>query len=171
MMSIYEKLHSYLSPKLEARSIPEKGGFGVFARDQVNQGETLAVWGGVVIPGARLNEYNEYSRTHGIQVEEDLFMLPLTPDDPSDQFNHSCDPNAGMSGQITLVAMRPIAVGEEICFDYAMSDSNPYDEFDCACGTPFCRGRIVADDWLRPELQQRYRGYFTPYLQRRMDQL
>jgi hypothetical protein len=160
---------SYLSPKLEARTISEKGGYGVFAREPVAQGETLAVWGGFVVPGARLGEYSEYAQTHGIQVEEDLFLLPLTGDDPSDYFNHSCNPNAGMSGQICLVAMHPIAVDEEVCFDYAMSDSNPYDEFTCGCGAPNCRGRIVAEDWQRPELQERYKGYFTPYLQRRID--
>jgi uncharacterized protein len=162
---------SYLSPKLEARNYPEKGGYGVFAREPLKQGEVLAVWGGIVVPGARLDEYSEYAQTHGIQVEEDLFLLPLTGDDPSDYFNHSCDPNSGLNGQICLVAMRPVAADEEICFDYAMSDSNPYDEFDCQCGAPTCRGRIVADDWMRPELQERYKGYFSPYLQRRIDAL
>lgn len=160
---------SYLSPKLEARNYPEKGGYGVFAREAVDQGEVLAVWGGIVVPGARLKDFSDFAQTHGIQVEEDLFLLPLTLDDPSDLFNHSCDPNAGMNGQISLVAMRPIIVDEEVCFDYAMSDSNPYDEFECQCGTPNCRGKIVAEDWSRPELQERYKGYFTPYLQRRIE--
>ncbi len=165
------KLHSYLSPKLERRAAPDKGGVGVFARAAIAPGEILTVWGGVVVPGSRLSEFSEYARTHGLQVEDDLFLLPLTADDPADAFNHSCDPNAGLYGQIALVAMRPIAPDEEVCFDYAMSDSNPYDEFDCGCGTPLCRGRITADDWQRPDLQQRYRGYFSPYLQRRIDAL
>jgi hypothetical protein len=129
------------------------------------------VWGGIIVPSERLNEYSQYAQTHGLQVEDDLFLLPLTEDDPSDYFNHCCDPNAGLNGQITLVAMQPIAAGEEICFDYAMSDSNPYDEFACGCGTPNCRGRVTAGDWMRPDLQQRYRGYFSPYLQRRIDGL
>ncbi len=162
---------SYLSAKLEMRSCPEKGGRGVFTCQPLAAGEVLAVWGGVIVPGPRLSEYPEYVRTHGLQVEDDLFLLPLTEDDPSDCFNHSCNPNAGLNGQISLVAMRAIAVGEEICFDYAMSDSNPYDEFDCGCGAPNCRGRITADDWQRPDLQSRYRGYFSPYLQRRIDAL
>jgi hypothetical protein len=37
--------------------------------------------------------------------------------------NHSCDPNAGFgSSPISLVAMRDVQVGEEITFDYAMSE-------------------------------------------------
>jgi hypothetical protein len=162
---------SYLSPKLELRACPDKGGFGLFACQPLQKDEVLAVWGGVIVPGSRLGEYSEYAQTHGLQVEDDLYLLPLTEDDPSDYFNHSCNPNAGLLGQITLVAMRAIAPGEEICFDYAMSDSNPYDEFDCGCGAPTCRGRVTAEDWKRLDLQQRYRGYFSPYLQRRIDAL
>lgn len=168
-MSEKKNYPSYLSSKLEARACPNKGGIGVFARQPITAGEILAVWGGVVVPGSRLAEYSDYARTHGLQVEDDLFLLPLAEDDPADYFNHNCDPNAGLSGQICLVSMRPIAVDEEVCFDYAMSDSNPYDEFDCGCGSANCRRRITADDWKRPDLQERYRGYFSPYLQRRID--
>lgn len=162
---------SYLSAKLELRTCPDKGGSGIFAREPVEEGEVLAVWGGVVVPGSELANYSEYARTHGLQVEDDLFLLPLSDDDPSDCFNHSCNPNAGLLGQITLVAMRAIEPDEEVCFDYAMSDSNPYDEFICNCGSPICRGRVTADDWRRKDLQARYKGYFSPYLQRRIDAL
>ena len=160
---------SFLSPKLELRCCNEKGGHGLFAREPLAKDEVLAVWGGVVVTGDRLDEFSEYTQTHGLQVDDDLYLLPLTEDDPADYFNHCCEPNAGLNGQIMLVAMRPIAANEEICFDYSMSDSNPYDEFDCGCGTPSCRGRITAQDWKRPDLQERYRGYFSPYLQRRID--
>ena len=163
-----QKLHSYLSPKLERRESVEKGGAGVFAREAVEAGEILTVWGGVIVTGSRLDEFSEYARTHGLQVEDDLFLLPLTEDDPADDFNHSCEPNAGLYGQIALTAMRAIAVDEEVCFDYAMSDSNPYDEFACNCGSPLCRKNVTAEDWKRPELQERYQGYFSPYLQRRL---
>jgi uncharacterized protein len=160
---------SYLSPKLELRACADKGGYGLFAREPLAVNEVLAVWGGTVVPGSRLSAYSEYAQTHGLQVEDDLFLLPLTEDDPSDYFNHSCNPNAGLLGQITLVAMREVDIDEEICFDYAMSDSNPYDEFACGCGTPLCRKRVTAQDWKRRDLQQRYRGYFSPYLQRRIE--
>jgi uncharacterized protein len=170
MITSSVNLHSFLSGKLEGRSFPGKGGKGVFATERVEKGEILTVWGGIVVPGSRFFEFTDYARTHSIQVEEDLYLMPLTGDDPADYFNHSCDPNAGLYGQISLVAMRVIEKGEEVCFDYAMSDSNPYDEFECSCGSPNCRGKITADDWALPDLQKRYEGYFTPYLQRRMDQ-
>lgn len=162
---------SYLSPKLELRSVADKGGHGLFACQPLDKDETLAVWGGIVVPDENLGAFSDYARTHGLQVDDALYLLPLTEDDPADYFNHSCNPNAGLLGQITLVAMRPIAVGEEICFDYAMSDSNPYDEFECECGSPQCRKEIRADDWKRLDLQDRYRGFFSPYLQKKIDAL
>ena len=64
--------------------------------------------------------------------------------------------------------MRDIQPGEEITYDYAMSDGSPYDEFTCSCGSPYCRGHVSGEDWRRSELWQRYAGYFSPYLQRRI---
>ena len=52
-----------------------------------------------------------------------------------------------------------------------MSDGTPYDQFQCGCGAATCRGKITGEDWRRPELWKRYRGHFTPYLQRRIDAL
>ncbi|WP_345325886.1 SET domain-containing protein [Candidatus Villigracilis proximus] len=63
-----------------------------------------------------------------------------------DYVNHSCNPNAGLSGQIGLVAMRDIEIGEEVCFDYAMSDTMPYDEFNCGCGAYMPR-TVGGNDW------------------------
>lgn len=161
---------SYLSPKLEAIISPEKGGNGVLAREAVSAGEVLAVWGGEVLDGTALDQIPEEYRRRSVQVEEDLYLVP-TRFGPADYFNHCCDPNAGMNGQIVLVAMRDIEPGEEVCYDYAMTDGTPYDEFECACGTPHCRGRVTGDDWCNPELWERYRGYFAPYLQRRIERL
>jgi hypothetical protein len=76
-----------------------------------------------------------------------------------------------LNGQITLIALRDIAVGEEVCFDYATCDGSPYDEFECECGAPSCRKHITGRDWRRPELWERYCGYFSPYLQRRIERL
>lgn len=92
--------------------------------------------------------------------------------DDADCFNHSCDPNAGLRGQLGLVAMRDIAPDEQVCFDYAMVLAEvpglaPY-EFACRCGSTLCRGTITDRDWRRPELQRRYAGYFSWYVTQRI---
>ena len=92
----------------------------------------------------------------------------LSQPEPADYVNHSCDPNGGLAGQITLVARRPIGVGEEVCYDYATSDGSADQSFECRCGARDCRGRVTGNDWLRSDLQTRYGEFFSPYLQRRL---
>jgi hypothetical protein len=67
--------------------------------------------------------------------------------------------------------LQRILPGEEVTIDYAMCDGSPYDEFDCACGSPICRGRVTGDDWRNPVLWERYAGHFSPYLERRIKAL
>ena len=164
---------SYISNKLKARQISEKGGYGVFAIQPIEYGELLCLWGGPIWSISEFNQLPEENQSHGIQVDEGLFQTYGENEqvEDADFVNHSCTPNAGLQGPITLVAMRDIEVGEEICFDYAMSDGSPYDEFNCGCGSADCRGIITGNDWQLPALQLRYKGYFSPYLQRRIDRL
>jgi hypothetical protein len=158
----------YLSPKLVGTLRPD-GSRGVFAGQPVKTGERLTVWGGEVVTWQALVQLPQEMRRLCIQIEEDLYLV-TSREGPADWVNHSCQPNAGLSGQVVLVALRDIAPGEEVCFDYAMCDGSPYDEFDCTCGAANCRRRVTGDDWCHPELQQRYAGYFSPYLQRRIEQ-
>lgn len=143
----------------------------MFATRRVEAGERLAVWGGRVVDRAELEGLSAERRSLTLQVEEGLYLAPVDEPDPADFVNHSCDPNAGLRGQITLVALRAIAAGEEVCFDYAMSEGSDHDEFECACGAEGCRGRVTGDDWRLPKLQERYEGYFSPYLAARIDAL
>lgn len=160
----------YLSPKLEVRNAPEKGGFAVYACVPLTKNELLAVWGGRVATLEEVLSLSREEQGHTIQIYDDLYLAPIDMEEPADMINHSCDPNAGISGQIVLLAMRDIAAGEEITFDYAMSDSSAFDEFECSCGTRKCRGQVTRNDWQIPDLWVRYDGYFSNYLQIKIDQ-
>lgn len=158
----------HISSKLEGRLIPGKGGRGLFARERVRAGEMLLVWGGHVVTGEMLKWMSDEKHRLAVQIEEDLYLV--TPNEgPADWVNHSCDPNAGLIGQVVLVALRDIRVGEEICFDYAMSDGSDYDEFECGCASPHCRHHVTGNDWKLRDLQTRYAGHFSPYIQKRID--
>jgi hypothetical protein len=39
---------------------------------------------------------------------------------------------------------------------------------ECKCGAPNCRKILTGKDWQRPELQERYAGYFSAYLARKI---
>jgi len=56
--------------------------------------------------------------------------------------NHSCDPNTAFLG-LNLTAVRDIRAGEELTVDYATFYDGHMTPFDCSCGSPKCRGRIV----------------------------
>ncbi len=165
---MYTNQLSYLSPKLEGRENPVKGGVGVFAREPIKAGERLSVWSGIIVQANQLDDLPDWQKKRSVQVEEGLYLVTTRADEPADFVNHCCDPNAALDGQITLRAIRDIAPGEEVCFDYATSDGSPYDEFECACGAANCRGRITGNDWKKPDVQAKYAGRFSPYLQRRI---
>lgn len=159
----------YLAPNATAR-LKSHREYGVYAVQPIAKGELIAMWGGEVAPQETFNTLNERLKRLSIQIEEGLFLVALN-EGPADYVNHSCDPNAGLNGQIALVAMRDIAPGEEITFDYAMSDVTDYDEFQCECGAPNCRGVVRGTDWRNPALWEKYAGYFSPYVQRRIDRV
>lgn len=167
-----ETMSPYFSPLLEVRTVDEKGGGGVFACQPISAGEHLITWGGEIIDWAVLQQLPpDVQSRKTVQIEENQYLLTVGEADPGDYVNHSCNPNAGLKDCNVLVALRNIAPGEEVCIDYAMCDGTPYDEFACACGAPNCRGHVTGDDWRRPELVVRYAGYFSPYLQRRIERL
>lgn len=160
--------HSYLSAKAEVRPAGHKG-LGVYANQTISAGETVAGFGGDVCDKATFDALTEDRRIHAIQIDEQLYMVGAEVPEPADMANHSCEPNAGILGSILLVAIVDIPAGAEVCFDYAMCDAADYDEFICACEAPGCRKVVTSADWQRPELQQRYRGWMSSYLQRRID--
>jgi uncharacterized protein len=159
----------FLAEGLVVRELLGKGGKGVFATRPIERGTLLASYGGAILTGAELKKLSTAARWYALQVEDDLHLVtPLDQVAGADFINHACQPNAGLSGTTSLVALRAIRAGEEICFDYAMSDSHEHLDFACQCGKPKCRKFVRPDDWRRPELQRRYRKVFSPYLRRRI---
>jgi uncharacterized protein len=158
---------SWLSPLAATRAAGAKGR-GVFAVAAIPAGTTVAGFGGHVVSRAELDDLDHEVQIHALQIDDDLFLASSLSFDDADYVNHSCEPNAGLLGNVIVVAMTDIAPGEEICFDYAMCDSDDYDEFVCECRTPSCRGLVTGADWKRPELQARYAGSFSSYLEQRI---
>lgn len=162
---------SYLTEKCEVRVHDVPRGRAVFAVSTIEAGELVGVWSGRIVGASALEGLPDDIRSHTVQVEEGLYLASLSSNEPPDFVNHSCEPNVGLRGQIALVAMRLILPGEQVTMDYAMCDGSPYDEFECSCGSALCRGEVSGDDWRNPDLWTRYAGYFSPYLQRRIDAL
>jgi len=48
-------------------------------------------------------------------------------------------------------------------------DERLWEPMECQCGTDSCRKSITANDWMIPQLWDKYRGHFAPHVQRRID--
>jgi SET domain-containing protein len=150
-------------------------GKGIFAVADIHKDELIAVFGGKVMTRNERDALAEEVRFLALGIDDDLFIGPGTFEDTDDAdwFNHSCDPNAGILGQVMLVAMREIERGKEIAFDYCMSCSQRGERrvlFACKCGAARCRGEVTNHDWKQVELQSRYKGYFSLFVQRNIDE-
>ncbi len=102
-----------------------------------------------------------------VQIGIDLHM------EPSHLFvkaNHSCNPNCGIQlnelNGYSLVAMKKIKIGEEITWDYAMTEweSIALENQKCKCGSTNCRGSIGGYKNLSNESRQKYFGFSASYL-------
>jgi uncharacterized protein len=146
-------------------------GQGLFATAPIGAGEIIMIWGGDLYSRADLKAKKVPLDTSYSFIEEDLLLA--APGDGMDYFvNHACDPTVWMADEVTVVARRAIAPGEEITGDYAVWESTPaYIVAPCRRGTALCRGRFTGDDWRRPDLHARYRGHFLPYISRRIARL
>lgn len=131
-------------------------GRGVFAEVAIAQGEIILEYAGEVI------DWDEALRRH-----------PRDPSDPNHTFyfhledgrvidggvggnsarwiNHACEPNCEseeQAGRIFIRALRDIAAGEELSFDYrlvidARHTPKLKKAYACRCGSPKCRGTML----------------------------
>jgi hypothetical protein len=166
--SLVIAVQNFLTPLAESFDTPPHG-FGSRAISVIPPGTSVATFGGTALTRTEFAPYEAERRSRSLQVNANLIFLGPPTREPGDSINHSCEPNCGMRNATTIVAVRDIAVGEELTFDYAMSDASDYDEFDCNCGASLCRGKVRADDWQLETLRHRYKGFFSPYIQRKID--
>ena len=156
---------SYRSPKTRVRASLIHGR-GLFAAQRIRRGEIVAVKGGHILDRRVLDRSPARSAVSYIQIDDHVYIGARTAGEvPRNKLfiNHSCDPNVGIRGEITFVALRHIAPGEELTYDWAMEE-NRRDHTRCTCRAPSCRKILTGRDWQIPALQRRYRGYFSAYL-------
>lgn len=169
--------HSWIHDQATVRHSPTAGR-GVFASAPIAAGERVAIFGGDIMHIDEILQMPDSMQAYAMQIEERFVLAARGDQSPEDTdfFNHSCDANCGFRGTVFLVAMRDIQAGEELTFDYAMVVSQAPGtkvvfSMQCQCGASRCRGAITENDWQRPELRERYRGFFSQYLQERIQKL
>jgi uncharacterized protein len=166
-------IRSWITPKATKGVVSRIEGRGVSARDPIARGEVVAIKGGHIVDRLTVEHLPDSISNARFQIADDLFLSALTEaeyDGVMMLVNHSCDPNVGMGGNVALVSMRDIDIGEELTIDYALFVGEPGFAMECRCGTSNCRHAISGEDWMRAELQLRYRGWFAWWIQIKIDE-
>lgn len=161
-------IKSRLSNKVEIRE-NSLNGKGIFAKEHIDKGEIVFIKGGHILTRDELFSSGVINSYFPLSDE---YFLGATNIDEEESIklyqNHSCNPNVGLHGDITFVAMRDIEKDEELTVDYAFIDNEDY-SFTCTCKSKNCRGTITGFDWKIKELQDKYYDYFAQYLKDKID--
>jgi len=128
-------------------------GRGVFALRPIPAGTRIIEYEGERIDDAEaLVRYpetmNGENHTFVFEVAPDLNIDGGSGGNSSRFINHSCEPNCETvdeDGRIFVEALRDIAAGEELTYDYLYERSPGDDEnfYRCECGAPGCRGTML----------------------------
>ncbi|HEY8605771.1 MAG TPA: SET domain-containing protein-lysine N-methyltransferase [Noviherbaspirillum sp.] len=132
-------------------------GNGVFAARKIAAGTRIIEYGGKRI------SWKEAVRRENLKAADDFhtFFFSLDDgkiidggDDGNDArwINHSCEPNCEAreeDGRVHIYALRDIARGEELYYDYGLIMEERYTPalkkaYRCLCGTPSCRQTLLA---------------------------
>lgn len=139
-------------------------GRGAFATRAIAKGERIIEYVGERITHEEADlRYDDDSMevhyTYLFTVSSKICIDATREGNDARYINHSCDPNCEsevVRGRVFIHALRDIAAGEELHYDYAYErsgDETDEDEvrYRCLCGTPPCRGSIMEslDDYRR----------------------
>jgi hypothetical protein len=132
-------------------------GKGVFALQDIAEGETLIEYVGEVISWEEAQDRhphdpNDPNHTFYFHVNEDWVIDALHGGNSSRWINHSCDANCEAdesNDRIFIKAIRNIHAGEELNYDYGLIIDEPYTkklkaEYPCWCGSANCRGTLLS---------------------------
>ncbi len=127
-------------------------GLGVFANRDLAPGEVILEIEGPIIDFAETKRRGP-RECMAIQIGHDRYIDTQAP---GVFVNHSCDPNAGIRADKYLVALKPIARGHEIRFDYSTTMEEQSFTMQCLCGLPCCRNVIRDFSTLPAVVKTRY---------------
>ena len=132
-------------------------GNGVFAVQDIAEGETLIEYKGEVISWKEAlrrhpHDPSQPQHTFYFHIDDGHVIDGKINGNAAKWINHSCAPNCEADetdGRVFIKALQNIAAGEELNYDYGLIIDEPYTpellaEFPCWCGAEACRGTLLA---------------------------
>ena len=131
-------------------------GKGVFALEDIAEGEVLIEYIGEVIGWQEAQDRHPHdpkqpNHTFYFHVDEDRVIDAKHGGNSARWINPACEPNCEseeQAGRIFIRALRDIAAGEELSFDYRLVIDGRHTPklkkaYACHCGSPKCRGTML----------------------------
>lgn len=131
-------------------------GKGVYAQVGLRAGEIIIEYKGEVIPWSEAlrrhpRDPSDPNHTFYFHIDDDRVIDGGVRGNSARWINHSCAPNCETEddgGRIFIKALRDIAAGEELFFDYRLVIDERYTAklkkaYACCCGAPDCRGTML----------------------------
>lgn len=137
-------------------------GKGLFSNRNIKKGEIVFIMKGRLVKMNNFNRKEIIETPNIVGVDKDLWIDPVKP---YMYINHSCNPNTSVRGKVTFVALRDILKGEEVTFDYSISEDSSW-KMHCSCGEKCCRKIIRSVRFLPQEVFNRYFPVFPTYFKK-----
>ncbi len=97
-------------------------GKGVFAKKNLKKGEIAFIMKGKIKKWVVKNLKTSLAGPNWIGIDHGIW---IDPENTAFEFlNHSCNPTLGIKGKVTYVALRNIKKGEELTFDYSITEDD-----------------------------------------------
>ena len=121
---------------------------GVYTTTPIRKGARVVEYTGPrITPEEADRLYDGLSRTYLYGLDDGKTVID--GEGLGAYLNHSCDPNCEVDeikGRVWLFAVRDIASGEELVWDYNLYDDE--EPAPCHCGSPKCRGTMYSREWM-----------------------
>jgi hypothetical protein len=138
-------------------------GTGLFSTKDFKKGEVAFVMKGEIIKFHPKNREETMNTPNLIGLDKELYLDPISP---YVYMNHHCNPNLGVDADdgVSYVAIRDIKAGEELTFDYSISEYSDWD-MNCSCDYKNCRKVIKSIDKLPKDFFDKYLPFIPKYFQ------
>jgi SET domain-containing protein len=143
-------------------------GKGVFAIRPIKAGDTVIEYTGKVLTwkaAQKRHPHNldEPNHTFFFHVDDKRVIDGGDGGNAAKWINHACGPNCEADedeGRVFIKALRDIEPGEELNYDYGLILEGKHTtkvkkEFECRCGTPECRGTMLAPTAKKKQKQKK----------------
>lgn len=135
-------------------------GLGVHTKRDYTKGETIFIIKGKKVEWHVTNQKESLYGPDWIGLSKTSW---IDPNEPAKYLNHSCDPNAGIKGKVTVVAIKNIKKGAEITIDYSTTEIDHLWFMPCDCGAKNCRKTIFSIQSLPKKIFKKYLPYIPKY--------